>query len=115
MIMFLEEWDTIDPSGDGLTCARVIDSISRLGNSGGDTLREALEILAPANSRSRTSTLGYRFREYLHRQINGKSLEKSISSGLTYWYVKGHERRETRTVPVDLGTEFEVNFDGLPA
>ena len=114
MVVLLDEWHVIDRQNEGLTSARVIDAIRQL-STGGESLKEALEILAPENSRSRPSALGYRFREYCNRQINGRSLKKRLQRGLIYWSVQGFGGGESAALPSDLGAGVEIDWNSLPS
>jgi len=112
MGVLLEEWDLIDRDHEGLTSARIIDEISKL-STGAESLKEALEILAPANSRSRPGTLGAKLREYCRRLINGRMIDHFPKKrGLIYWYMKNTNKPSPNRV--DMGTEFEIDLNGIP-
>lgn len=108
MGVLLANWDSIKPGSSGLTARQIIEVVEqeKPPENLADII-EAVAILAPSSSKDRSSALGYKFRKFSRRNINGKCIVKVGShSAIGRWAAQDAEQP-------DLFPETDEGGDGM--
>jgi hypothetical protein len=90
--ILLEHWHKLDPTGSGITAARLLETLAEGGD--GETvraLREALEELAPPQAGKAISakSVGRRFAALKGRVVQGRALDSKVGGKLgSVWIVR---------------------------
>jgi len=81
MAILIARWHQIDPTGRGLTAAKVIEAVDKAGGQLEDWLRPLP--FSPPSPEGQESALGYVFREFKRRVFGERCLAQAGTHGGT--------------------------------